>query len=98
MATDPEEIDAKLQRLGERARMGWAQLHSMTEEARRAVSQAVTDQWQREEAVRQTRQEAREAEAVRRAGGQESQQRDQQKEAERREQDRQRDKGHGHSY
>lgn len=99
MADKPTDMDAKLKRLGERVRLGWARQHSMSEAERNLVRQAVAQQWQREETVRQTRLEARAAEEARQAQIQESLQRGQQKEPDQREKDRGRiDKDDGHSH
>jgi hypothetical protein len=99
MADKPTDMDAKLKHLGERVRLGWARQHRMTEAERNLVRQAVSEQWQREETVRQTRLEARAAEEARQAQIQESLQRGQQKEPDQREKDRGRiDKDDGHSH
>ena len=98
MATDHSEVEAKLERLGERVRLGWARQHPMTEQERELVRQAVGEQWQREEAVRQKLEAARQAEEVRLAQARKELEHGPSKETGKRGRDRGGDQDHGHGH
>jgi hypothetical protein len=50
MSDDPNKAAAKLRKLGERARAGWAKLHRVSEKHLAAVRAAVLQQWEQEQA------------------------------------------------
>jgi hypothetical protein len=98
MATDHSEVEAKLQRLGERVRLGWARPQPMTAQERELVRQAVGQQWQREEAVRQKLATARQAEKVRLAKARKALERGPSKATGKRARDRGIDQDDGHRH
>lgn len=52
MPDDNTDAQAKLKKLGERVRNGWAKQNPMPEKSRETVRQAVREEWEREQTAK----------------------------------------------
>ena len=55
MPDENTDAAAKLKKLGQRVRDGWAKQHPMPEASRDTVRQTVREEWQREQAIKRAK-------------------------------------------
>ena len=55
MPNENTDAEAKLKKLGERVRQGWAKQHPTPEKSLETVRQTVREEWQREQAVKRSK-------------------------------------------
>jgi len=92
MATEENEAERKLRKLGDRLQRGWSKIHALTPEERSRVRQAPGAQWDQRAALKKQLAEEKERAFDSLAQAESDQEREQKK----RQQDQSR--GHGHSH
>ena len=100
MPTENTNEEGKLQRLGERVRLGWSRPQSLTAKERELVRRGVQEGWQQERETRRKQGEAQQAEAARQQQAREGSARGQgeEKDNEKQKQNPQLEHGNEHGY